>query len=68
MTDAERKFIMQKLKDDGQFSVSGEAFSIKYVWESMMDWKTWVSSKSSVVSLRRLLMIAWGMAVLLAAG
>ncbi|KAF8508916.1 MFS general substrate transporter [Gautieria morchelliformis] len=43
LTDAERQFIMQKLKDDGQFSVSGEAFNIKYVWQSLRDWKTWVS-------------------------
>ena len=45
VTEAERKFVMQKLKDDGQFNISGEVFSIRYIWDSWKDWKTWVSSK-----------------------
>lgn len=48
VTEKERKFIMRRLKDDGQWSVSGEAFNIRYVWDSWSDWKTWVSSKSFV--------------------
>ncbi|KAF8586047.1 MFS general substrate transporter [Ramaria rubella] len=42
LTDAERKFIIQRLHDDGQFSVSGETFQMKYVWESLKDRKTWL--------------------------
>ena len=67
ITDAERKFIQQKLKDDGQFSVSGEKFNIKYVWQSLKDWKTWISSKSSMDLPLFIIMTIW-LAVMLAAG
>ncbi|KAF8586052.1 MFS general substrate transporter [Ramaria rubella] len=43
LTDAERKFIIQRLHDDGQFSISGETFQMKYVWQSLRDGKTWLS-------------------------
>ncbi|KAF8586059.1 MFS general substrate transporter [Ramaria rubella] len=43
LTEAERKFIIQRLRNDGQFSVSGETFETKYVWQSLRDVKTWLS-------------------------
>ena len=27
-----------------QHSAGGEKFHIKYVWQSLLDWKTWVAS------------------------
>ncbi|KAF8586060.1 MFS general substrate transporter [Ramaria rubella] len=42
LTDAERKLAIQRLKNDGQFSVNGETFKVKYVWQSLRDVKTWL--------------------------
>ncbi|KAF8340726.1 MFS general substrate transporter [Cantharellus anzutake] len=42
LTDRERAFIIGRLQTDDQFSAGGEAFSFKYVWNSLTDWKTWL--------------------------
>ncbi|KAJ8520100.1 hypothetical protein ONZ45_g3024 [Pleurotus djamor] len=43
LTETERVFIIRRLIDDNQFSAGGEKFSLKYVWQSLTDWKTWVA-------------------------
>jgi len=43
LTEPERTFVIRRLKDDGQFSAGGEAFSMKYVWQSFRDPKTWLA-------------------------
>lgn len=42
ITEAERKCVMEGLEEDGQFSVKGESFKLKYVWQSLRDKKTYL--------------------------
>jgi hypothetical protein len=42
LTETERAFVVRRLQEDDQFSAAGEAFRMKYVWDSVRDWKTWV--------------------------
>lgn len=42
ITEAERKFIKRKMELDGQFSVKGEKFLARYIWDSFRDYKTWI--------------------------
>ena len=30
---------------DDQFSAAGEKLRMKYIWKSLLDWKTWVGSE-----------------------
>ncbi|KAF9521693.1 major facilitator superfamily domain-containing protein [Crepidotus variabilis] len=43
LTPEERNFVIQRLQDDQKFSAAGESFSIKYVQQSLRDWKTWLA-------------------------
>ncbi|KAN0100516.1 Major facilitator superfamily domain containing protein [Tylopilus felleus] len=43
LTDAERVFVIRRLRADMQFSAGGEQFKIKYVWQSLKDWKTYTA-------------------------
>jgi hypothetical protein len=43
LNEVERVFVIRRLKADSQFSASGESFQMKYVWQSLSDWKTWVA-------------------------
>ncbi|KAJ2932770.1 hypothetical protein H1R20_g4327, partial [Candolleomyces eurysporus] len=43
LTEAERVFIIRRLKADTRFSASGQAFKRAYVWQSLRDWKTYVA-------------------------
>lgn len=43
LTETERAFVLHRLKSDQQFSVAGETFKSKYIWQSLGDWKTWMS-------------------------
>ncbi|KAJ3558531.1 hypothetical protein NM688_g873 [Phlebia brevispora] len=43
LNDAERSWVISRLQDDMKFSAGGEKFKIKYVWQSIKDWKTWVA-------------------------
>lgn len=38
-------FVIRRLQDDMQYSAGGEKFNIKYIWQSLRDWKTWVASE-----------------------
>jgi MFS family permease len=43
LTEDERKFVIRRLKDDQKLSADGESFHMKYVWQSLTDWKTYVA-------------------------
>lgn len=43
LSEEERKFVIQRLRDDDQFSVNGEEFELRNVKKSLMDWKTWLT-------------------------
>ena len=47
LSEAERKFVIRRLQNDGQFSAGGEEARWKYIWRSIIDWKTWVGSERS---------------------
>lgn len=42
LNERERAFVISRLQNDGQFSAGGEEARWKYIWDSVIDWKTWV--------------------------
>jgi len=44
LTEAERTVVIRRLQSDDQFSAGGETFKVKYIFKSILDWKTWVGS------------------------
>ncbi|KAJ7281385.1 MFS general substrate transporter [Mycena rebaudengoi] len=42
LTEAERTVVIRRLQADDQFSAAGEKLKMKYIWKSLLDWKTWV--------------------------
>ena len=45
LTEKERTFVIRRLQGDDQFSAAGEHLRMKYVWQSVLDWKTWIGSE-----------------------
>ncbi|KAF4569603.1 hypothetical protein EYR40_008581 [Pleurotus pulmonarius] len=43
LSEAERTVVVRRLQGDDQFSAAGEKLRWKYIWQSLLDWKTWVS-------------------------
>ncbi|KAF9244581.1 major facilitator superfamily domain-containing protein [Melanogaster broomeanus] len=43
LTPTERVFIIRRQRADMRFSAGGEKFHLKYVWQSLQDWKTYIS-------------------------
>ncbi|KAF8973704.1 major facilitator superfamily domain-containing protein [Flammula alnicola] len=43
LTEEERAFVVRRLEDDMRLSAGGESFQTKYIWQSLVDWKTWVA-------------------------
>ncbi|KAH7885894.1 major facilitator superfamily domain-containing protein [Phlebopus sp. FC_14] len=43
LTDAERIFVIRRLRADMQFSAGGEQFELKYIRQSLTDWKTYLA-------------------------
>ncbi|KAF8634477.1 hypothetical protein AX15_000917 [Amanita polypyramis BW_CC] len=43
LSEPERVFIIRRLREDMQFSAGGEKFSKRYIWQSLLDWKTWIA-------------------------
>ena len=39
-------WVVRRLQADMQFSAGGESFNKKYIWQCLVDWKTWLASKS----------------------
>ena len=44
LTEEERVVVISRLQNDGMFSAGGEVARWKYIWDSIIDWKTWVGS------------------------
>ena len=44
LSEAERAFVIRRLQADDQFSAAGEELRWKYIFKSILDWKTWVGS------------------------
>ncbi|KAF9073198.1 major facilitator superfamily domain-containing protein [Rhodocollybia butyracea] len=42
LTEAERTVVVRRLQGDDQFSAAGEQLRMKYIYKSILDWKTWV--------------------------
>ncbi|KAK0188655.1 MFS general substrate transporter [Armillaria mellea] len=42
LSEAERTIVIRRLQADSQFSAAGEKFKMKYIKQSLLDWKTWV--------------------------
>ncbi|KAF8226835.1 MFS general substrate transporter [Tricholoma matsutake] len=42
LTETERTVVIRRLQGDDQFSAAGENLKLKYIWKSLVDWKTWV--------------------------
>lgn len=45
LSEAERTVVVRRLQGDDQFSAAGETLKMKYIWKSILDWKTWLGSK-----------------------
>jgi hypothetical protein len=52
LTEEERTFVIRRLQSDDQFSAAGEQLKWKYIYKSLVDWKTWLGSMSSVQPLK----------------
>jgi len=43
LTEPERVYMIRSLKEDMRFSADGEKFDLRYLWQSLTDWKTFVT-------------------------
>lgn len=44
-------FVIRRLRADMQFSAGGEQFKMKYIWQSLRDWKTYIASEFCILLL-----------------
>ena len=44
LTGAERTLVIRRLQSDDQQSAGGEQLRWKYIWQSIFDWKAWLTS------------------------
>jgi len=42
LSEEERTLVIRRLQSDDQFSAAGEKLKLKYIFQSLVDWKTWV--------------------------
>jgi len=42
LTEEERTFVIRRLQEDDQFSAAGEKLKMRFIWQSLLDWKTWL--------------------------
>ena len=45
LTEAERAVVVRRLQNDSQHSAAGEKFEMRYMWQSLRDWETYLSSE-----------------------
>ena len=45
LTEAERTVIIRRLQEDSQHSAAGEKFEMKHIWQSLSDWRTYLTSE-----------------------
>lgn len=50
LSEAERTVVVRRLQNDDQFSAAGERLRWKYIFQSLLDWKTWVFSMHIIPS------------------
>ncbi|TBU34600.1 MFS general substrate transporter [Dichomitus squalens] len=43
LTETERVWVIRRLQADMKFSAGGESFKMKYVWQALSDWNTWLA-------------------------
>ncbi|KAH9944122.1 MFS general substrate transporter [Epithele typhae] len=43
LTEAERVWVVRRQQADMKFSAAGEPFKMKYIWQALADWKTWLA-------------------------
>ncbi|PIL31644.1 MFS general substrate transporter [Ganoderma sinense ZZ0214-1] len=43
LTDTESVWVVRRLQADMKFSAGGELFKMKYVWQALTDWNTWLA-------------------------
>ncbi|KAI0814876.1 MFS general substrate transporter [Irpex lacteus] len=43
LNETERVWVIRRLQSDMKHSAAGESFKMKFVWQSLRDWKTWVA-------------------------
>ncbi|KDQ63397.1 hypothetical protein JAAARDRAFT_121105 [Jaapia argillacea MUCL 33604] len=43
LSESERVFVVRRLQDDMRHSAGGEKLKLKYIWQSLVDWKTWIA-------------------------
>jgi len=44
-------YIIREMKGDMQFSADEEKFKLKYLWQCLTDWKTFISRRSPLHDL-----------------
>ena len=59
LTEAERTVVIRRLQSDNQHSATGEKFKVKYIWQSVSDWRTYLTSRKFFSFLRRAPLIDW---------
>jgi hypothetical protein len=66
LTDVERTVIIRRLQNDDKHSAAGEEFKVKYIVQSLSDWRTYLTSKEDLFLLR--LLTKTSLLVLMSAG
>jgi len=68
LTDAERTVVVRRLQRDDQHSAAGENLKMKYIWQSLSDWMTYLTSKEFCSSPTSLINQILSLLVLMFAG
>jgi len=55
LTNAERTVVVRRLQSDNQHSAAGENLKMKYIWQSLSDWVTYLTSKKKFSFLTSLI-------------
>ena len=45
LTDAEKTVVIRRLQADDQYSAAGEELKMKYIWQSLSNWRNYLTSK-----------------------
>ena len=48
LTDVERTVVIRRLQNDNQHSAGGEKLKMKYIRQSLSDWRTYLTSKQDL--------------------
>ena len=49
LTDVERTVVVRRLQRDDQHSAAGEKLKVKNIWQSLSDWRTYLTSKQNLL-------------------